>query len=87
MDTFGINWQFLLAQVINFLFLLGLVSLVTFLGVVILRRFNPRLLSQFLSDLSAEPQGPVIPRSYLGSSDSFELRRYGKALLLIDRGA
>jgi len=85
-DTLGINWQFLLAQVINFLFLLGLVSLVTFLAVILLRRSNPRFLSQFLSELSAEPQGLVIPTSYLGASRSYELRRYGKALLLIERG-
>ena len=85
MDTIGINWQFLLTQLLNFLFLLALTALIALLGAVLLRRFNPRLMSHFLADLSAEDDGLIIPRSYLGTSDTFELRRYGRALLLIER--
>lgn len=81
----GVNWQFLLAQLVNFLFVASVAALLALTAAVLLGRLFARVSSRFLANLSADPLGLTIPRNFLGASDTYELRRFRGLLILVER--
>ena len=85
MDTLGINWQYLVLQCVNFVIFVGFVVVIVFVGLSVVRSYRPSMLSKHLMDLERTPEGLVIPSELLEGSKSFELRRFGKALIVISK--
>ena len=83
MDALGINLQYLLAQCISFLFLILFSTLIAFALLLVIRSFRPEFLSKPLTTLEASSEGLLIPDEYAELSKSYELRKFGKAFVLI----
>ncbi len=85
MDVLGINWQYLFLQCVNFVIFAVFVVMIMFVGLSIVRSYRPGMLSKHLMNLERTPEGLVIPSELLEGSESFELRRFGKALIVISK--
>jgi hypothetical protein len=85
MDALGINFQYLLIQCFSFLLLLFFSSLIAFVLLLVVRSFRPELFTSTLITLEAKTEGLLVPGEYIGPSQSYELRKFGKALMLIPR--
>ena len=85
MDTIGINWQYILHQIVNFIILLGFSGIFLISVVFVLRAQRPAFLSKHVSDLTATSDGLFIPNEYLERSDKYELRKFGKAVIVISQ--
>ncbi len=85
MDTFGINWQYLLLQCISFILFALFVSSIVFIGLSIVRSHRPAMLSKHMMNLKPTSEGLVIPSEVLEGSEGYELRRFGKSLIVIPK--
>ncbi len=81
-DTLGINWRYLLLQLVACVVVLSLSILTATMLLLALRALRPGIFSAHLSDLVTTPEGIVVPDRYLQTSGTYELRQYGKAFLL-----
>jgi hypothetical protein len=86
MDALGINWQYLLLQLLACVSMLILSIITAIMFMILVRALRPGFLTAHLCHLSAGPEGVVIPHDYLEATTDYDLRRYGKALLLLPKG-
>lgn len=85
MGALGINWQYLLLQLLACVSMLILSIITAIVFMILVRALRPGFLTAHLSHLSAGPEGVVIPHEYLEASTDYELRRYGKALVILPK--
>ena len=82
MDALGINWQYLLflcsSLIFNFMFAIIAVFL-------LVRAFRPGILSHHLINLNSNSEGLTIPKEFIDKTNTYELRKYGKALIVISK--
>ncbi len=78
MDAFGINWQYLLFQWSSFIFNFIVVFL-------LVRAFRPGILSHHLINLKSNSEGLTIPKEFIDKANTYELRKFGKALIVISK--
>ena len=82
MDAFGINWQYLVfQQCVNFVIFTVFVVVIVF----VVRLYRPGMLSKHLMDLERTPEGLVIPSELLEGIKTFEVRKFGKSLVVISK--
>jgi hypothetical protein len=82
MDALGINWQYLLYQCSILIFNFMFAVIVVFL---LVRKFRPGILSHHLINLKSNSEGLIIPKEFIDKTNIYELRKFGKALMLISK--
>ena len=82
MDAWGINWQYLLFQCSIFIFNFIFAIIVVFL---LVRSFRPGILSHHLINLKSNSEGLTIPKEFIDKANTYELRKFGKALIVISK--
>ena len=85
MDALGINWQYLVLQCVNFVIFVVFVVVIVFVGLSVVRSYRPSMLSKHLMDLERTPEGLFIPSELLEGSNAFEVRKFGKSLIVISK--
>ena len=85
MDAWGINWQYLLLQLYNFVILVIISSGIGFGLLIAIRSFFPSFLSSHITDITKSQDGLHLSNDHLPSAKTYRLNRFGKALLLIPK--
>ena len=81
MNAFGINWYYLLLQCVNFVIFVVFVVVI----VLVFISYRPSMFSKHLVNLERTPGGLVIPLEMLEGSKDFEVRKFGKSLIVISK--
>ncbi len=78
MDALGINWQYILIQIVNFIILLGFSGIFLIAVVFVLRAQRPAFLSKHVSDLTATSDGLCFQMNTLSDLINMSYGNLGK---------